>query len=126
MARFYKCDVCERVVAELNPGSGPLICCGQDMNELKPGTVDASHEKHVPVVTTKGTCVSVQVGSVLHPMEKEHFIEWICLKTDRGFQLKYLTIGSSPVCNFYVEDGEKPVKVYAYCNIHGLWAAEMN
>lgn len=125
MAQFYKCDLCNKVVAVIRDGAGVSTCCGQDMSELVPGTVDASREKHVPYVTINGTEVTVQVGSTKHPMEEKHFIDWICIKTDRGIQLKYLTIGSEPVARFYLEKGEKLKTVYSYCNIHGLWSADI-
>ena len=90
--------------------------------EVIAGSVDASQEKHVPVVTKKCKQVKVDVGSVAHPMTAEHFIEWVLLETEQGYQIKYLTPDSAPVCEFSLAGGDKAVKVYAYCNLHGLWA----
>jgi len=67
--------------------------------------------------------VKVDVGSVAHPMTKEHLIEWVVLETEKGYQVKYLTAEEAPVCSFSLTDGDKAVRVYAYCNLHGLWTA---
>ena len=94
------------------------------MQELKPGVVEASHEKHIPEVKLEGNEVVVTVGSVIHPMAEEHSILWICLETDKGVYRKYLEVGKAPVAVFSLVD-EKPVAVYAYCNLHGLWKKEI-
>jgi superoxide reductase len=94
------------------------------MVELVPGTVEASHEKHIPVVKVEGNVVKVDVGSVAHPMVEEHSILWVYLQTDKGGSLKYLEVGKAPEVSFAIAD-EKPVAVYAYCNLHGLWKAEV-
>jgi superoxide reductase len=94
------------------------------MTKLEPGTVEASHEKHIPVVSVNGNEVKVDVGSVKHPMSEEHSILWVYLQTDRGGQRKCLAVGSEPVVTFALSD-EKPVAVYAYCNLHGLWKADV-
>lgn len=125
MTRFFKCDVCGKVVAVVEDGMGTSTCCGKNMRELVPGTVDASLEKHVPTVNVAGTEVTVNVGSVNHPMEKEHHISWICLETCCGVYLKYLKVGSNPTAVFNLANGERLKTVYAYCNLHGLWSAEM-
>ena len=91
---------------------------------LVPNTVEASGEKHIPVVTLEDGAVHVNVGAVDHPMLSEHFIEWVWLETDRGGQLKKLSAGSDPHVTFPL-DGEKPLAVYAYCNLHGLWKTEL-
>lgn len=100
------------------------MCCGQKMTKLEPGTVDASFEKHIPVVTVDGNTVKVVVGSVEHPMLAEHSILWIYLETDRGGQRKLLEVGKAPEATFALAD-EKPVAAYAYCNLHGLWKADI-
>ena len=100
------------------------MCCGQKMTELKPGTVDASREKHIPVVTVEENTVKVEIGSVAHPMAEEHSILWVYLQTDRGGQRKALEVGSTPAVTFALAE-EKPVAVYAYCNLHGLWKADI-
>ena len=94
------------------------------MTKLEPGVVEASHEKHIPVVTVKDNIVTVTIGSVEHPMVEEHHIVWVYLQTDRGGQRKCLEVGKAPVVTFALAD-EKPVAAYAYCNIHGLWKTEI-
>ncbi|MBE6765146.1 MAG: desulfoferrodoxin [Ruminococcaceae bacterium] len=122
--RFYICEHCGNIVGLIHDGGVPLMCCGQKMTALEPGTVEASVEKHLPVVTVEGDVVKVSVGSVAHPMVEEHFIEWVYLQTDRGGQRKCLTPGSKPSVTFALSD-EKPVSVYAYCNLHGLWKTDL-
>ena len=101
-----------------------MRCCGQKMTKLEPGTVEASHEKHIPVVSVDNNTVTVTIGSVEHPMTEEHHIVWVYLQTDRGGQRKCLEIGKDPVVTFALSD-EKPVAAYAYCNLHGLWKADI-
>lgn len=101
----------------------PTICCGQPMEKIIPGTVDASLEKHVPVFEKVNNVVNVKVGSVEHPSTSEHFIEWIALVTKQGNQRKVLKPGDSPKATFYVAEDDEVVDVYAYCNLHGLWKA---
>ena len=101
-----------------------MMCCGQKMKKLEPGVVEASHEKHIPVVTREGNTVKVTVGSVNHPMAEEHHIAWVYLQTCRGGQRNCLKPGSDPVVTFALCD-ETPVAVYAYCNLHGLWKADV-
>jgi len=102
----------------------PLVCCGQKMTELVPNTVEASTEKHIPSVTAKADSISVEVGSVPHPMEEAHHIEFVYVQTEQGGQRKCLKPGSEPKCDFAFSN-DKPVAVYAYCNLHGLWEAEV-
>ena len=98
----------------------PLVCCGDTMSELVPNTVEASQEKHLPAVTVSGNTVEVQVGSVAHPMEDAHHITFVYLETESGGQRKCLKVGVEPKVTFVVAD-DKPLSVYAYCNLHGLW-----
>lgn len=93
------------------------------MIEIKAGTTDAAVEKHVPVVTISENTVNVTVGSVIHPMEDKHYIEWIALETSHGIQMKYLQPGKEPKAVFALSSGESVVKAYAYCNLHSLWAS---
>ena len=102
----------------------PISCCGAEMDELVANTVDASQEKHVPVVTVDGDTVTVKVGAVPHPMLEEHYIMWVYLRTEKGGQRKCLKPGAEPAAVFKVID-DKPVAVYEYCNIHGLWKADV-
>ena len=124
MTKFYICEHCGNIVGKIHDSGVPLVCCGQKMTQIEAGVVEASREKHIPVAEVKGNTVEVLVGSVLHPMTEEHSITWVYLQTDRGGQRKNLTPGTAPVVTFALSD-EKPVAVYAYCNLHGLWKAEI-
>lgn len=121
--KFYKCKHCGQIVAIVKKTGVPLVCCGEKMEELVPGTVDASLEKHVPVVNVKGNLVEVSVGSVAHPMAPEHFIEWVSIQTKFGNQRKQLNPGDEPKVVFPLLDGDEVLAVYAYCNLHSLWKA---
>lgn len=122
--RFYICEHCGNIIGMIHSAGVPVKCCGQNMTELIPGTVEASLEKHIPVAEVDGNTVKVTVGSVLHPMIEEHSILWVYLETDKGGQRKNLEVGKDPVVTFALAD-EKPVAVYAYCNLHGLWKADL-
>ena len=122
--KFFKCEHCGNIVTFLKATGVPVMCCGQKMTELVPGTVDASVEKHVPAVSVDGSVVNVQVGAVEHPMIPEHFIEWVYVETDKGGQRKVLNPGEAPNVSFCLGN-DKPVAVYAYCNLHGLWKTEL-
>jgi len=122
--KFFKCDLCGNIVGMVIDKGAPLTCCGEEMSELVPNTVDASVEKHVPEVTVNGDSISVQVGSVVHPMEEEHHIAFIYVETENGGQRKNLKVGEAPKAEFSFA-GDKPVAVYEYCNLHGLWKKEL-
>ena len=122
--KFYICEHCGNIIEMINDMGVPVICCGQKMTKLEPGTVDASQEKHIPVVTVEENTVKVEVGSVAHPMVEEHSILWVCLQTNQGSQIKYLEAGKEPTVTFTISD-EEPVAAYAYCNLHGLWKADI-
>lgn len=122
--RFFKCEHCGNIIGVIHNAGVPMMCCGQKMTELVPGTVDASLEKHVPVINITGDVVTVDIGEVEHPMVEEHFIQWVYLQTDRGGQRKCLKPGDKPQVRFALMD-EKPVAVYEYCNLHGLWKADI-
>lgn len=119
--KFLICEKCGNMVAVVKESGVPVMCCGQKMTELVPGAVDASVEKHVPEFTINGNKVEVVVGSVIHPMAEEHFIEWISLQTKFGNQRKQLKPGQEPKVCFTICDGDEVEAVYAYCNLHGLW-----
>ncbi len=123
--KFYVCAHCGNIITFVKDSGVPVMCCGEKMQEIIPGTVDAAVEKHLPVVSVEGSQVTVQVGSVEHPMLPKHFIEWIVLETSTGSQMKALTPGEKPQAVFALADGEKAVAAYAYCNLHGLWKAEV-
>ena len=123
-SKFYICEHCGNIIGMVHDSGVPVVCCGQKMTRLEPGTVEASHEKHIPVVSVEGGAVKVAVGSAPHPMTDEHYIQWVYLQTDRGGQRKCLSPGDAPEVSFALAD-EKPLAVYAYCNLHGLWVAEL-
>lgn len=122
--KFYICKHCGNVVTFIHESGAPLTCCGDLMTEIVPNTVEAVVEKHIPAVTVEGNLISVAVGSVEHPMVPEHYIQWIYLETDKGFQMKYLTPEDKPNAVFTL-NGEKAVAAYEYCNIHGLWKKDI-
>jgi superoxide reductase len=122
--KFFICEKCGNIIGMIEPSGVPVVCCGQKMTKLEAGVVEASREKHIPVVEIDGNTVKVTVGSVEHPMTAEHYISWIYLETDCGGQRKALKPDSKPEAIFALAD-EKPIAVYAYCNLHGLWKAEI-
>lgn len=123
--KFYVCPHCRNIAEMVYDTDIALYCCGDKMNEMIPNTVEASQEKHLPDVKVSGNIVEVNVGSVDHPMEQVHWIEWVQLVTDRGSQRKFLKPGGAPAVRFLLDD-EKPLAVYAYCNLHGLWKTELH
>lgn len=119
---FFRCEGCGNFVTFI--GGKTMCtpkCCGEPMTQLVPNTTDAATEKHVPVVTAEGNKVSVQVGSAIHPMTEKHYIQFIYLETEKGGQIRCLTPEDEPKAEFLVAEGDKPVSVYEYCNLHGLW-----
>ena len=121
--KFYRCKVCGKIVVMVSEAKTPTVCCNEQMTEIIPGITDAATEKHVPVYEVKGNIVTVNVGSVAHPMLPEHSIQWICIETNQGYQIKNLTPGAEPKAAFALNEGESVVAVYEYCNLHGLWKA---
>ena len=121
--KFYRCNLCGNIVAFVKDSGVPVVCCGENMTEIIPGTVDASLEKHVPVYSEEGNIVRVSVGAVEHPMLQEHFIEWVSIQTKQGNQRKELCPGDKPEVCFALCEGDEVEAVYAYCNLHGLWKA---
>ena len=122
--KFYICERCGNIVEMVHDSGVNPVCCGAKMTELVPEMVEASREKHIPVVQIDGGTVRVNVGSVEHPMSEEHSILWVYLETDRGGQRRALDVGTPPITEFAL-NGEKPLAVYAYCNLHGLWVLEL-
>ena len=122
--KFLKCSVCGQMVGVIKEKPCDVMCCGQAMEELVPGTTDAAVEKHVPAFTVNGNIVDVTVGSVEHPMLEEHYIEWIAIETEQGAQRKALKPGDAPKASFALAEGDSLKAVYAYCNLHSLWKAE--
>lgn len=122
--KFYKCAHCGNIITKVHDAGVPVMCCGQKMEELIPGTTDGAAEKHVPAVEVDGKVVRVQVGSVEHPMVEVHWIEWITLESKEGVQTKYLDPGQKPYAEFVLSEDDEPIAVYEYCNLHGLWKTE--
>ena len=123
--KFFKCMHCGNVVVKVFDQGVPVVCCGENMVELHANDTDGAREKHVPQVTVDGATVTVKVGEVAHPMTEPHFITMIVLETSKGFQVKHLQPGEEPKADFAVVPGEEPVAVYEYCNLHGLWKADV-
>lgn len=121
---FYICKHCGNIITLVQNKGVPVVCCGEKMHKIEPGTVDAAVEKHIPVFTVENNMVTVNVGSVTHPMTPEHLINWVALETEQGTQIKHLTADSEPIVTFALAKGDAVKKVYAYCNLHGLWVAE--
>jgi len=121
--KFYICEHCKKIVALVKESGVPIMCCGEKMKEIIPGTTDASVEKHVPVYKVENNRVLVTVGAVEHPMTEEHYIEWVSLQTNHGNQRKALKPGDKPCTCFALCEGDEVEAVYAYCNLHSLWKA---
>jgi superoxide reductase len=117
----YKCDICGNIVEVLHGGKGELVCCNQPMRKVTENTVDASLEKHVPVVEVGANGSTVKVGSIPHPMEEKHYIEWVELLVDGKVYRQFLAPGGVPEA-FFPITGAK-VTAREYCNLHGLWKA---
>ncbi len=118
----YKCDLCGNIVEVMHGGPGALVCCGQDMKQMKENTVDAAVEKHVPVIEMGNGSITVKVGSVAHPMEAAHYIEWIELVADDKVYRQYLNPGEAPEATFNISASK--ITAREYCNLHGQWAAQ--
>ncbi|MCI5721577.1 MAG: desulfoferrodoxin family protein [Emergencia sp.] len=119
--KFFICEHCGNIIAMVKNAGVPVMCCGQKMTELVPGTTDAAVEKHVPSYVVEGNKVIVTVGEVEHPMAEEHYIEWVSIQTKQGNQRKALKPGEAPKICFSICEGDEVEAVYAYCNLHGLW-----
>ena len=123
--KFSKCKLCGKIVAVDSKYPCPTVCCGEEMEDLVPNTVDAAQEKHVPVYTVLEDGVDVKIGSVEHPMVEDHYIEWAAIQTKYEFIMRYLDPGK-PAHTIFPKICKKDciLAVYAYCNKHGLWKAE--
>ncbi len=121
--KFYICEHCGNIIAMVKDTGVPVMCCGQKMTELIPGTTEGAAEKHIPVYEVKNNKVFVKVGSAEHPMTAEHHIEWVSIQTKFGNQRKALKTGGRPEVCFAVCEGDEVEAVYAYCNLHSLWKA---
>lgn len=119
--KFYVCKHCGNIIQFAKESGVPVMCCGQKMEELVPGTTDGAVEKHIPVITIDGNTVIVSVGSVEHPMVESHYIEWIVLETKKGSQKVKLSYTDAPKAEFLLTEGDAVIAAYEYCNLHGLW-----
>ena len=124
MLKFYICDHCGNIIEYVKNAGVPVMCCGQKMTELVPGSSDGAVEKHVPVIKLDGSHVTVEVSTVEHPMVEAHYIEWIVLETEKGVQRVNLSYTDKPCAEFVLAEGDSVVAAYAYCNLHGLWKSE--
>jgi superoxide reductase len=122
--RFFICSHCGNISGLIHDKGAPMMCCGDKMSELIPNTAEAATEKHLPVVSMADGKLNVEVGSVMHPSDDGHHIVFVYVETERGGQRKGLAAGDAPKLGFNFVD-DKPVAVYAYCNLHGLWKTEV-
>ncbi|MBQ5677161.1 MAG: desulfoferrodoxin [Lachnospiraceae bacterium] len=122
--KYYVCEHCGNMIEFVKDAGVPVMCCGQPMKELTPGTTDGALEKHVPVVTIEGNRVMVEVGSVTHPMIETHYIQWIVIETKKGSQKVKLSYTDEPKAEFLLTEGDEFIAAYEYCNLHGLWKSE--
>ena len=123
-SKFYICRHCGNLIGMINNAGVPMVCCGEKMEALEPNTVEASGEKHIPVLKIENNTLTVDIGSVEHPMLDEHYIQWIYMETENGGMRKGLNPGDKPRSTSCIGD-DKPLAVYAYCNLHGLWKTEL-
>jgi len=119
--QIYKCEVCGNMVEVIHEGKGQLVCCNQPMKQIAENTVDAAKEKHVPVVEKTAAGIKVKVGSVAHPMEEKHYIEWVQIIAGGKSFRQFLKPGEAPEASFEVRANIEAVR--EYCNLHGLWKA---
>jgi superoxide reductase len=123
--KFYICKHCGNIIGFINSAGVPLVCCGEKMAELIPNTTDATKEKHVPVVRVTGNTVTVDIGSLPHPMIKEHYIMWVYIQTKKGGQRVVLAPDDKPTAKFMLTDDDKIQKAFIYCNLHSLWMTDV-
>jgi superoxide reductase len=117
--QIYRCPICGNIVEVLHVGAGELVCCGQPMILMDPKTEDVGQEKHLPIIEKSEGKITVKIGSIPHPMEEAHYIEWIELTADNKVYKKFLKPGDTPEAIFEITADN--ISARAYCNIHGLW-----
>lgn len=122
--KFYKCPVCGQIVEKIKDKNIPIMCCGKVMEEVPANTVEASTEKHIPIINMEKNVASIEVGSIAHPMEEAHYIEFIYVVTNKGNYRYNLKPNDEAKITLVLSDNEKIMSAYAYCNLHGLWKAE--
>jgi len=126
MTKFFRCPICGNLVESVVDSGVPMICCGQEMEEIEANTQEnVALEKHIPVVGVAGKIITVKVGAVNHPMLPEHFIQWIHLETNLGIKRTSLHPGQAPEAKFVLVEGEAAKAAYEYCNLHGLWKKDL-
>lgn len=123
--KYFKCEICGNIIQEVCDSGRTVSCCGREMRQLYPNITDGDKEKHVPFLSLHGDLVRIQIGKLAHPMEKEHYIQWIDLVTNLGIHRRVLSPESLPLAEFVLTDNEKIESIYAYCNIHGLWKKDI-
>lgn len=123
--KFFICKHCGNIIQMIKSSGVKVVCCGEPMTELIPNTTDGTHEKHVPVIEAEDEKVAVSIGSVSHPMSVEHHIAWVYLQTTLGGQMKCFEIDAEPKLCFKLCKNDAPIAAYAYCNLHGLWKAQV-
>ncbi len=123
--KLLKCPKCGNMVLEVLKKPCNVMCCNEELVEVKAGSVDAAKEKHVPVVEVNQNKVKVIVSEVTHPMQENHYITFIVLETNKGIHMINLTPTDEPVATFILPEDEKPLAAYEYCNLHGLWKKEL-
>lgn len=123
--KFFICEHCGNMVGLIDNKGVPLVCCGEKMKELVANTTDAATEKHIPVVVSSNHGITVSIGTIEHPMTDDHSIAFIYVETEKGGQRKNLNVLDKPIANFAFID-DKPIAVYSYCNLHGLWKTELD
>ena len=122
--KIVRCKHCGNIALMLKDSGVDMICCGEVMQELNPLLKDGALEKHVPVYLINDNIVHVEVGSVIHPMEEKHYIQWIIVETNLNTHIKHLTYNDEPKADFALVNGEEVGSVYEYCNLHGFWKSE--
>jgi superoxide reductase len=122
---FYICKICGNIVGLINDAGIPLVCCGEEMSELVPNTVEAKTDYHIPAVSVSGQLVTVNVGSMPHPMTEIHHISWVYLQTTKGGQRKILKPNEAPVVQFALTADDTAEIAYAYCTLHGIWKKDI-
>jgi len=122
--KIYKCEICGNIVEVLEEGAGTLVCCGQNMTLLEEKTEDEGQEKHVPIIEINGNKAKVKVGSIPHPMEEAHYIQFIQLLIDENIYTMYLKPGQPPEVEFEIPELYTEISTRAYCNVHGLWKSK--
>lgn len=123
---FYRCPYCGNLIYMVEDSGVAPVCCGEEMEPVEVNHTEASFEKHIPMLLSKGFHWTVTVGETLHPMKREHFIQWIALLTDRSCYVRRLVPGDEPVAAFDIRPGEEVIAAFAYCNLHGLWRGSGN